>query len=168
MNYTEHIRELDGRTPGRPVIFMKPATSIVLPGRKMKFPEHGNDLHFETELVLLIGREGYVKSESEAPQFISGFSVGFDLTLRDLQKDLKKDGLPWEIAKAFDTSAPVGNFVEYDNKIDIHNIEFSGFVNGELRQKGNSSQMIFPVEKLIYSIGSIFPATWFLPEHHPV
>ena len=156
MNYSEHISELGSKTPDAPVIFMKPSHSLVPEGQGVRFPIHGKELHFETELVILIGKEGRVESESNALSFIKGLTLGFDLTMRDCQNQLKKAGHPWELSKAFDDSAPLGNFVEYNNSMDIHNIEFSGKVNDQLRQQGNSSQMIFPVENIIFYIGQIW------------
>jgi 2-keto-4-pentenoate hydratase/2-oxohepta-3-ene-1,7-dioic acid hydratase in catechol pathway len=156
MNYSDHIKELNSKMPQKPVIFMKPPTSLVPLGNKIKFPEHGSELHFETEIVLLIGKEGNVKSQEEALSFISGISLGFDLTLRDLQTQIKKDGHPWEICKSFDDSAPIGEFIPITPAMEIHSIEFSGKVNGQTRQTGNSSQMIFSPEKIIHYIGSIW------------
>jgi len=156
MNYAEHIRELGSNTPDQPVVFMKPPQSIALSGKELNFPVHGKNLHFETELVLYIGKSGHVKTEAESLSFIKGLTVGFDLTLRDLQGELKKSGRPWEISKAFEDSAPLGDFVEYNSSIDIHAIDFAGYVNGQMRQQGNSSQMMFPVEKIVHYIGSIW------------
>jgi len=156
MNYTEHIQELSGKIPNQPVIFMKPAHSIALPGKKLRFPDHGQDLNYETELVLLIGRQGRVSSPSEAISFIQGITLGFDLTLRDIQKKLKQDGHPWELSKSFEDSAAIGNFIEFHSSINLESIEFEGYVNDELRQKGNTSQMIFPVENLVHYIGSVW------------
>jgi 2-keto-4-pentenoate hydratase/2-oxohepta-3-ene-1,7-dioic acid hydratase in catechol pathway len=156
MNYAEHVHELKGKTPDQPVVFMKPAQSIAPVGKELDFPVHGNDLHYETELVILIGQSGHVKNETDSLSFISGVTLGFDLTMRDLQGNLKKTGHPWEISKAFEDSAPLGDFVEYDSSIDIHSIEFTGCVNNEVRQRGNSAQMIFPVEKLVHHIGSVW------------
>ncbi|MDH4199537.1 MAG: fumarylacetoacetate hydrolase family protein [Spirochaetia bacterium] len=160
MNYLDHVKELNNKIPEKPVIFMKPASSLIASGKNPRFPSHGSNLHYETELVLLIGKGGHVKQESDAIRFISGLTIGFDLTLRDLQNNLRQNGHPWEISKAFDDSAPIGNFLEFKSGVDLNNIEFSGFVNGEMRQKGNSSEMIFPIEKLVSCIGSIWD---FLP-----
>lgn len=156
MNYTEHVQELNSKTPDQPVVFMKPAQSIAPTGKELIFPEHGNDLHYETELVILIGRSGHVKNEIEALSFIQGLTIGFDLTMRDLQGKLKKAGHPWELSKSFENSAPLGNFIHFNSSIDIHNIRFEGSINNEIRQKGNSAEMIFPIEKLIHYIGSVW------------
>lgn len=150
-NYGEHIKELGGeQPPEEPVVFMKPVTSIVAPSQSLSFPPYGNELHHEVEVVLLIGKEGKNISEANALSHISGVTLGLDLTLRDVQKKLKKAGLPWELSKSFEQSAPVGLFKEYNQgNIDLENLPFSCSVNGTLRQKGNTREMIFPVQKLI-------------------
>jgi len=160
MNYAEHVKELGNALPESPVIFMKPGSCLVPAGEKVPFPSHGEDLHYEAELVVLIGREGRPQSEGEAMDFIGGLSLGLDLTLRDVQRGLRKKGHPWEVAKAFDGSAPVGSFIPFDNSIDLAGLTFRCLVNGELRQEGKTADMIFPVERLIYEIGKV----WLLKE----
>lgn len=160
MNYAEHVKELGNVLPESPVIFMKPPTCLVPVGQKISFPSHGEDLHYEAELVVLIGREGRPQSEKEARDFIGGLSLGLDLTLRDVQTRLRKAGQPWEVSKAFDGSAPVGSFIPFDESIDLGGLTFRCLVNNEIRQEGNTADMIFPVERLIYEIGKI----WSLKE----
>ena len=155
-NYIKHAKELNNEIPSRPVIFMKPFTSLVPVGNEIQFPKHGKDLHYESEIVILIGREGYAKSIEESDKFIKGLSLGLDLTLSDVQKELKQKGLPWEISKSFEQSAAIGKFVQFSPEIDLENIEFRCFVNGELRQTGNSQNMIFPIKKLIFEISKIW------------
>jgi 2-keto-4-pentenoate hydratase/2-oxohepta-3-ene-1,7-dioic acid hydratase in catechol pathway len=156
-NYPEHVREMGGAAaPESPVIFMKPQTSLVGPGSPIQYPAHGADLNFEVEVVLLIGKEGQPKNDQEALQFISGLSLGLDLTLRDIQAFLKSKGFPWEKSKSFDQAAAVGTFKRYDQTYDLKNIEFSCSVNNVLRQTGNTNAMIFPVERLIREISSIW------------
>ena len=152
-NYGEHIKELGGQTPEEPVVFMKPVSNIVAPGETLSMPRHGNLLHHEVEVVLLIGREGQDISESNALSYISGVTLGLDLTLRDIQLQLKKKGLPWELSKSFEQSAPLGHFKAYDSQsIDLQNLSFSCSVNGELRQQGNARDMLFPVKSLIHTL----------------
>lgn len=153
-NYAEHVKELGGdKLPMEPVVFMKPVTSIVPPGEILSVPRHGNLLHHEVEVVLLIGKEGCDISETDSLSHISGVTIGLDLTLRDVQGHLKKSGLPWELSKSFEQSAPLGNFKAYDqNSIDLENLSFTCTVNGELRQQGNTRDMIFPVRSLIHSL----------------
>jgi acylpyruvate hydrolase len=155
-NYVEHVRELSNLIPTKPVVFLKPATCLVKPGDPIHFPKHGEELHHEVEIVVKVGKEGRVRSEGEALSFISAITVGLDLTLRDVQEELKKKGLPWEIAKAFDQSAPIGDFISYDRKLDLKNISFGCKVNGVERQRGNSGMMIFSIERLLVELSQIW------------
>jgi len=152
-NYDEHIKELGGQTPEEPVVFMKPVSSIVAPGEALRMPRHGKILHHEVEVVLLIGKEGQDISEANALSYVAGVTVGLDLTLRDVQGRLKKAGLPWELSKSFEQSAPLGNFKPYDaDVINLENFPFTCSVNGGLRQQGNTCDMLFPVKSLIYTL----------------
>jgi len=155
-NYAEHVQELSNTIPEKPVIFIKPATCLVKPGEKIHFPKHGKELHHEVEIIVKIGSEGRVAREEEALSFVSAVTVGLDLTLRDVQADLKKKGLPWEIAKAFDQSAPIGSFVPYNKSIDLNNISFGCKVNGIERQRGNSRDMIFSIPRLLVELSKIW------------
>ena len=148
-NYDKHIKELGGKqVPDEPVVFMKPLCSIVAPGNICP-PPYGNELHHEVEVVLLIGKGGNNIPESQSLTHISDITLGLDLTLRDIQKKLKLKGLPWERAKSFEESAPLGIFKKYQD-MDLGNLPFSCFVNDDLRQEGNTGEMIFPVAKLIH------------------
>ena len=152
-NYDEHVKELGGKTPEEPVVFMKPVSSIVAPGESLFMPRHGNLLHNEVEVVLLIGREGREIPQTNALSFIAGVSLGLDLTLRDVQVQLKKAGLPWELSKSFEQSAPLGLFKAYHpGSIDLENFSFTCSVNGELRQQGNTRDMLFPIKSLIHML----------------
>ena len=153
-NYDEHIKELGGSDrPAEPVVFMKPVSNIVIPGDRFIFPRYGTELHHEAEVVLLIGKEGRDISEERAYSHIAGITLGLDLTLRDVQGKLKKKGLPWELSKSFEQSAPLGHFKAFDsNSIDLENFSFSCRVNGDLRQNGNTGDMIFPINKLIKTL----------------
>ena len=132
---------------------MKTACNIVAPGETLHRPSYGNELHHEVEVVLLIGKEGKNILKADALSYISAITLGLDLTLRDIQKKLKKAGLPWELSKSFEQSAPLGIFKNYfPNKIDLKNLPFSCSVNGSLRQKGNTREMIFPIENLIQTL----------------
>jgi acylpyruvate hydrolase len=155
-NYVEHVRELSNMVPTKPVIFLKPATCLVKPGEPIHFPRHGKELHHEVEIVVKVGKVGRVRTEDEASSFVSAITIGLDLTLRDVQEDLKKKGLPWEIAKAFDQSAPLGDFVLYDGALDLKNISFGCKVNEIERQKGNSGKMIFSIERLLVELSQIW------------
>lgn len=155
-NYVEHVQELSNTVPTKPVVFIKPVSCLVRPGEKIHFPKHGKELHHEVEIVIKIGREGRVVREEEALSYVSGVTVGLDLTLRDVQNDLKKKGLPWEIAKAFEQSAPIGDFVPYDKSIDLNNISFGCKVNGIEKQRGNSRDMIFSIPRLLVELSKIW------------
>ncbi|MBN1233929.1 MAG: fumarylacetoacetate hydrolase family protein [Candidatus Coatesbacteria bacterium] len=154
-NYADHIKEMKSETPKSPVIFLKPNTCLVEKDIQIPFPSSGKDLHHEVEIVYLIGKEGKPVSLDDAKSFISGVSLGLDLTLRDVQNILKDKGQPWELSKAFDYSAPLGDFMPVEN-IVIHNIAFTCIVNNEIRQQGNSSDMIFSIENLIMAISSVW------------
>lgn len=155
-NYVKHIEELNNQQPASPVIFMKPATSVVRSGGSIQYPSHGSDLHHEIELVLQIGREGRPQTELEAREFIAAFTLGVDLTLRDVQSRMKEKGLPWEIAKAFDGSAMLGDFVPVHVGTNLNDYDFELEVNGEIRQKGYTNRMIFSVEKLVLALAKIW------------
>jgi acylpyruvate hydrolase len=155
-NYVEHVRELSNLVPTKPVVFIKPLSCLVKPGESIHFPRHGKELHHEVEIVVKVGKEGRARTEDEASSFVSAITIGLDLTLRDVQEDLKKKGLPWEIAKAFDQSAPIGDFIPYDRKLDLRNISFDCKVNGIERQRGNSGMMIFSIERLLVELSQIW------------
>ena len=151
-NYVEHVREL-GNEEGDPVIFMKPVTSLVTTDTaELPLPADG-DLDYETELVVEICKAGKALALEVAPAFIGALGVGFDLTHRALQKFLLSHNQPWERCKAFDNSAPLGELTPFDPaKDDLKHLRFSGYVNEELRQSGDTSQMIFPIDRLIVEI----------------
>ncbi|MCP3968703.1 MAG: fumarylacetoacetate hydrolase family protein [Lentisphaerae bacterium] len=152
-NYVKHIAEMKNKIPGEPVVFMKPATSLVPAGAKAVLPKGAGNVHYETEIVVLIGKKGRPQSITEAYDYVAGLTVGFDLTLRDLQTKLRKKGLPWEKTKAFDCSAPIGDFVPVSSETDLSNLIFSGSVNGEDVQQGNSADMIFSIPELLIELG---------------
>jgi 2-keto-4-pentenoate hydratase/2-oxohepta-3-ene-1,7-dioic acid hydratase in catechol pathway len=155
-NYAEHIAELGNAVPERPVIFLKPATSIIGAGEQIVIPPYSRDCHHEVELALLIGKWGRNIPAEEAMHHIAGFGVAIDLTLRDVQNELKKKGLPWEIAKGFDTSCPLSDFVAADQVVDPHRLELKLWVNDELRQEGNTAQMIHRIPAIVHEISQVF------------
>lgn len=155
-NYAGHIKELNSERLKTPTMFSKPPTSLVPPGADIVMPAHGKDLHHEAEVVVLMGRAGTPKDLEEAREFITALSLGLDLTLRDVQKVQKEKGLPWEIAKSFDQSAPVGTFIPCDGTLDLGDIPFSCHVNGALRQEGNTGDMIFSIPQQVLALGKIW------------
>jgi len=154
-NYAAHAREM-GQAPVEtgepPVVFMKPSTSLVPPGQDVPWPTHDTALHYETELVVGIGRAGRPASEAEAPAFIDGFTLGFDLTLRDLQSRLKEAGQPWERAKAFDHSALCGGLV----RVPLQRFQFTGTIAETLRQTGDTEDLIFSIPRLLVELGKVW------------
>ena len=148
-NYSDHIKELGNPTPDAPVIFIKPASSVIGEGEAIVIPSYSHDCHHEAELALLIGRKGKDIPVDQAMEAIAGYGVGIDLTLRDVQSELKKKGLPWEIAKGFDTSCPLSAFVEASGVADPQNLQIRMTVNGEVRQDGNTSMMIHRIPSII-------------------
>ena len=148
-NYIDHAKELNNPVPKVPVFFMKPDTALIQKHNPFFYPEFSKDIHYETELVIKISKNGRHIEERFAHKYYDEIGIGLDLTARDLQSECKKKGLPWEIAKAFDNSAPVGSFKKISEFEDLNNINFSLKVNGEQRQAGNSSDMIFNFNHII-------------------
>jgi 5-carboxymethyl-2-hydroxymuconate isomerase len=155
-NYSEHIKELGNAPPEAPVIFIKPASSVIGEGEAIVIPPYSHDCHHEAELALLIGRQGKDIPVDRAMGYIAGYGVGIDLTLRDVQGELKKKGLPWEIAKGFDTSCPLSAFVEASDVADPQNLQIRLTVNGEIRQDGNTSRMIHRIPAIISHMSGSF------------
>ena len=153
-NYAEHVRELHGFEEIPPVIFMKPAEALLSPDSVITPPPgYTGALDYETELVVLIGKNGRASNAAEAEALIGAIGVGCDLTLRTLQKELRAKSLPWECSKAFENSAPLGVLHKFDAKNDdLTALKFTGKVNGEVRQQGNSGDMIYPISRLIMEL----------------
>lgn len=155
-NYAEHIRELGNETPDAPVVFMKPATAVIGDGDTIVIPRYSLDCHHEAELALLIGKGGKDIPADQALEHVAGYGVAIDLTLRDVQSELKKKGLPWEIAKGFDTSCPLSTFVPADRVADPHDLRISLRVNGETRQDGSTALMIHRIPEILSYMSRIF------------
>jgi len=151
-NYLDHIRELNNAVPDRAVIFCKPASSLLADGGAIEIPTYSSDCHHELELALLIGKTGKNIDSSEALTYLAGYGVALDLTLRDLQNGLKGKGLPWEIAKGFDTSCPLSDFIPADQVTNPNNLELVLKINGKIRQQGNTAQMMRSIEEIIAEI----------------
>lgn len=155
-NYSEHIKELGNQTPDKPVIFIKPANTIVPSGGQVVIPDYSDDCHHEIELAVLIGKEAKSVGAEQALDHVCGYGVALDLTLRDVQSAQKDKGLPWEIAKAFDTSCPLSDFVSATQVADPQNLQLTLSVNGEVRQNGNSRDMIRTTAELIAAVSDYF------------
>lgn len=155
-NYAEHIRELGNEVPDRPVFFMKPASSVIGEGERIVIPAFSQDCQHEVELALLIGRTIKEISAADALDAVAGYGVAIDLTLRDVQSELKSKGLPWEVAKAFDTACPLSDFVAAATVRDPQDLAISLRVNGEVRQDASTALMLRPLPQLIAEIAAIF------------
>ena len=148
-NYVDHARELNNEVPEAPVFFMKPDTSLVTSNRPFIYPDFSSEVHHEIEVVIRISRSGKSVREDEAAGYFEDVGLGVDFTARDLQAVMKKKGLPWEIAKGFDYSAPVSEFFPCSGFGDIHQISFRLDRNGSTVQEGHTSLMIFNFEQII-------------------
>ncbi len=155
-NYAEHIRELGNETPEAPVIFIKPATSVIGEGEEIFIPAYSRECHHEAELALLIGKEGKNITVERAMEHIAGYGVAIDLTLRDVQAELKKKGLPWEIAKGFDTACPLSAFVAASQVKDPQNLQIRLKVNGVTKQDGATTLMIHRIPEIVSYMSGIF------------
>jgi 5-carboxymethyl-2-hydroxymuconate isomerase len=155
-NYAEHARELGNETPAAPVLFMKPASSIIGDGETVRIPDYSQECHYEVELAVLIGRECRAVPAEKAMEYIAGYGTAIDMTLRDVQNQLKAKGLPWEIAKGFDSACPLSDFVPSSVVADPHNLRLRLSVNGELRQDGSSEDMINRVPQIVAHVSGIF------------
>jgi len=154
-NYSEHAKELGNAVPENPVIFSKPDTALLKNNEPFYLPSFSNDVHHEVELVIKINKVGKKIQEKFARNYFSEIGLGIDFTARDMQSELKAKGLPWELAKAFDGSAPIGNFINMEN-MDLKNIDFSLQKNGQIVQKGNTAQMIFSFEQIVSFVSQYF------------
>jgi 2-keto-4-pentenoate hydratase/2-oxohepta-3-ene-1,7-dioic acid hydratase in catechol pathway len=148
-NYLAHVKELDNALPTEPMFFMKPETALLPTGEPFPYPDFSKEVHYETELVLRICKTGKAIKENEAPEYYDAITVGIDFTARDQQSQCKTKGQPWEIAKAFDYSAPMGKFKKISALRHPEDIAFGMKLNGEWVQQGHSCDMIFSFDKII-------------------
>ncbi len=147
-NYGEHAKELGNEIPEAPVIFMKPDTAVLKKGSDFYIPEFSDDIHYELEVVLKISKGGKYIQKENAGNHYDEIGLGLDFTARDLQTKLKDKGLPWELAKGFDGSAVVSDFISKE-KYDLTNLGFSLSKNNEKVQDGNTGEMIFSPDDII-------------------
>ncbi|NDP22010.1 MAG: fumarylacetoacetate hydrolase family protein [Paludibacter sp.] len=155
-NYSEHNKELNSTNPTEPVVFMKPDSALLKNNKPFFIPDFTNELHYETELIIKFNRLGKNIEPKFAHRYYSEIGLGIDFTARDIQRKLKAEGKPWEISKAFDSSAVIGNFLQVSDFEDIQNIPFHLEINGTTVQKGNSQDMIFPINELIAYVSRFF------------
>ena len=142
-NYAEHAKELNNPVPTTPVIFMKPDTALLKDNKPFYHPDFSTDIHHEIEIVLKVSKEGKHISEKYAADYFNEIAIGIDFTARDIQQRHKEKGLPWELAKAFDGSAPVSKFQPKENFKDLYNLNFKLNVNQQTRQEGNTRDLLF-------------------------
>lgn len=155
-NYAAHIEELKNEKPGQPVVFLKPDTALIKGEAPFFYPDFSTNIHHEIELVLKISKEGKYIQPQFAHRYFEEIGLGIDFTARDLQDQCKAKGLPWEIAKAFNGSAPIGNFKPVSELGDLKNIDFHLEINGEVKQKGNTSLMLFDFATIISYVSQFF------------
>lgn len=155
-NYADHAKELKNDIPTVPVIFMKPKGALLLPGKSLYYPEFTDDLQYECEVVVKINKNGKFIQEKFANKYYNEVTLGIDYTARDVQREQQKKGLPWEIAKAFDGSAAVGDFVPITVETDVHNLAFQLKLNGKTVQDGHTRNMIFSVDHIIAYVSQFF------------
>jgi acylpyruvate hydrolase len=155
-NYVEHAKEMGAEVPAEPLLFLKPPSSLIYNGEDIVRPSFSQQLHHEVELVVAIGTSGKNIPESHAFDYVVGYGVGLDMTLRDIQSTAKKRGLPWSVAKGFDTSAPISEIIPKSQVPDPTKLEIRCLVNGIQRQHACVGQMLFPIEKIIAYCSTIF------------
>jgi 2-keto-4-pentenoate hydratase/2-oxohepta-3-ene-1,7-dioic acid hydratase in catechol pathway len=155
-NYSEHAKELNNAVPEKPVVFLKPATALLKDNKPFYLPDWSSDMHYETELVLKVCKQGKYIEEKFAHKYYDEVSVGIDFTARDLQSQQKAKGLPWEIAKSFDNSAAIGTFTKVADLGKAQGFEFSMSLNGTEVQKGNTDDMLFSFDRIIAYTSQFF------------
>jgi len=155
-NYAAHIEELNNERPEAPVVFFKPDTAVLRNNEPFYYPEFSNDIHFEVEILLKIGKSGKHIQEKYASKYYNQIGIGIDFTARDLQQQAKNKGLPWALAKGFNNSAPISEFYPIDHFGDIHNLNFGLEIDRVVRQRGNTSKMLFSFNEIICYISRFF------------
>lgn len=155
-NYADHARELNNEVPTEPVIFLKPDSAILKDGKAFYLPDHLGSVHHELEIVLRICKNGKHVSPKFAAEYYDQIGLGIDFTARDLQSKLKNKGLPWELAKGFDGSAVLGDFVPKSQLGNLAQLQLELLVNGEKRQEGNTRDLLFSFEAIIAFVSQYF------------
>lgn len=155
-NYVAHIEELGNETPTEPVIFSKPDSALLRNNDDFYYPDFSNDIHYEVEIVLRINKVGKNIEPKFAYNYIDQIALGIDFTARDLQAKAKAKGLPWDLAKGFNHSAPISVFRPVPPVDELKNLDFSLRKNGETVQQGNTSLMIYSFEEIIAFVSKYF------------
>jgi 2-keto-4-pentenoate hydratase/2-oxohepta-3-ene-1,7-dioic acid hydratase in catechol pathway len=151
-NYVEHAKELNNPVPVSPVIFMKPDTAVLKDNKPFYLPDFSQEIHHEIEIVLKVSKEGKHISEKFAGNYFEEIGLGIDFTARDIQQKHKEKGLPWELAKSFDNSAPISRFIPKIHFTNLYNLNFKLDVNEQTVQHGNTKDLLFSFEQLIVFI----------------
>jgi len=154
-NYAAHAKEMNSEVPSKPMVFMKPSTALLPNNKPFYHPEFTSNIHYEVEVVLKISKNGKHINSKFASDYFEEIGLGIDFTARDVQSECKKNGHPWEVAKAFDNSAVIGKFISVEG-LDLENLEFTLTKNGEVVQKGNTKDLIFDFKTIISYISTIF------------
>ena len=155
-NYADHAKEMGGVPQKEPIIFLKPTSAIIENGQDIIIPKMSSNVHHEVELTVLIGKQGKNILQSDAMNYVAGYGVGLDMTMRDKQSEAKKAGNPWAVAKGFDTSAALSPFIEASKISNPQDLEINLTVNGTLRQHSNTKNMIYTIDVLISFLSSVF------------
>ncbi|NJF25756.1 fumarylacetoacetate hydrolase family protein [Thermococcus sp. Bubb.Bath] len=154
-NYAEHAKEMESDIPEKPIFFLKPPSALIGPGEPIILPRMSKRVDHEVELAVIIGERAKRVPAEKAMDYVMGYTIMLDITARDLQAEARKKGLPWTISKGFDTFAPVGPRIVDRRELKIDDLEIGLKVNGELRQLGRTSGMVFKVPELIEYISSV-------------
>lgn len=155
-NYADHAKEMGGVPQKEPIIFLKPTSAIIGNGQNIIIPKMSSNVHHEVELTVLIGKQGKNIPQTEAMNYVAGYGIGLDMTMRDKQSEAKKAGNPWAVAKGFDTSAALSPFIEASKVSNPQDLEIKLSVNGILRQHSNTKNMIYTIDVLISYLSTIF------------
>lgn len=155
-NYAAHIAELGNRPEEDPVVFLKPTSALHGPGTPIVLPPHSEEVHYEAELVILIGKAGKHIAEDKAIDYIAGYGLGLDLTARDLQTKAKQAGLPWAVAKGFDCAATVTPFVPASTFQNPLEVQFEMHLNGQPKQRGDTRNMLFSIRHIVHYLSTVF------------
>lgn len=148
-NYANHAKEMNAAVPEQPIFFLKPDTALLPKKAPFFYPNFTKDLHHECEIVVRIQKVGKNIPEKHAHEFYSEIGIGIDFTARDLQQICKEKGQPWEIAKAFEHSAPISEHFIHKDKLNLSDLNFNLAINGKIVQEGNTQDMLFSIDKII-------------------
>jgi acylpyruvate hydrolase len=155
-NYTEHAKEMNAAVPTEPIFFLKPDTALIKDDQPFYYPDFSKEIHHEVELVIKINKAGKNIEQEFANKYYNEIGIGIDFTARDIQAKCKEKGLPWEKAKAFDGSAPIGTFLPKTNFANLSDINFHLEINGNQIQKGNTKDLLFSFDNIISYVSKFF------------